>query len=76
LKNADNEYCGRNKYAPWHTKVIGVVEIWGKIITAENGYRAEYARIRALVDTSMDVATVYGVPNLPSIEYARQEYFS
>jgi hypothetical protein len=55
-------------------EILGIAEIWGNIIVAENGYRAQYARIRALVD-SAEVARDYDVPNLPSVEYARKEYF-
>lgn len=55
--------------------VLGIAEVWGNIIVAERGYRAQYARIRALIDAP-EVALDYGVPNLPSIEYARREYFS
>jgi hypothetical protein len=54
--------------------VLGVAEIWGKIIVAEKGYRAQYARMCALIDSPY-IAEEYGVPNLPSIEYARKEYF-
>jgi hypothetical protein len=73
------------------SEVHGVVEIWGKIIQAEFGYRAECARVRALVDTAGThqltyneantqyfgrvVAENYGVPYLPSIGYAQHEYF-
>jgi hypothetical protein len=56
--------------------VLGVVEIWGKIICAELGYRAEFGQIRAVVDAPNKVSTVYGIPNLPSIEYAQREYFN
>jgi hypothetical protein len=68
-------------------KIIGVVEIWGKIIVAENGYRAQYARLRAIVNATLKpivtsnldpltIACDYQVPLLPSVEYARKEYFS
>jgi hypothetical protein len=52
-----------------------VVELWGKIIVAEYGYRAEYAKIQALVNAPAQVAVKYQVPNLPSTDYARKEYF-
>jgi hypothetical protein len=55
--------------------VLGVVEIWGKIIMATDGYRAEYAQLRALIDVPNITAETYQVPNLPSIEYAKREYF-
>jgi hypothetical protein len=81
-----NCYCGiyalkqpgkvTDIYPPHRHGVLGVAEIWGKIITAEFGYRAEYAQIRALVDAPTIVCTRYDVPNLPSIEYAQQEYFA
>jgi hypothetical protein len=51
-------------------RVIGIAEIWGKIITAELGYRAQYAKIRALIDTPT-VDWLYGEPTLPSIDYVR-----
>jgi hypothetical protein len=54
--------------------VLGIVEIWGKIITAELGYRAEYGQIRVVIDDK-HVSTVYGIPNLPSVEAAQAEYF-
>lgn len=54
--------------------VLGIAEIWGKIITATLGYRAEYGQIRAVVDDKQ-VSTVYGIPNLPSVEDAYAEYF-
>jgi hypothetical protein len=56
--------------------ILGVVELWGKIIVAEYGYRAEYAKIRALVDAPAEAGAKYQVPNLPSIGYARKEFFS
>jgi hypothetical protein len=66
--------------------VLGIVEIWGKIIVAEYGYRAQYALMRALINKSWGtnhgqpsagiVARDYQVPLLPSIEYAQKEYFS
>lgn len=56
--------------------VLGVVELWGKIITAENGYRAQHGQLRALVCAPDKVADVYAVPNLPSVEYAQREYFA
>jgi hypothetical protein len=55
--------------------ILGVVELWGKIIVAEYGYRAEYAKIQALVNAPAQVAVKYQVPNLPSTDYARKEYF-
>lgn len=87
--------CGPLRFFPdgaHVSEVLGVIEIWGKIIHAEFGYRAEYGQIRALVDTSgiqpltyneansqhfgRVAAENYGVPYLPSIEYAQREYFS
>lgn len=59
-----------------YTEILGIVQLSGKIITAEYGYRAQYANISALVDAPPDVSTRYRVPNLPSVEYARKEYFS
>jgi hypothetical protein len=56
--------------------VLGIAEIWGKIITADYGYRAQYAKIRALVRSPAYVAADYSVPNLPSIEYAQEEFFT
>jgi hypothetical protein len=57
--------------------LLGVTELWGKIIVAEKGYRAEYGRLRALVCAPFDeIATGYEVPNLPSTDYAREEYFA
>jgi hypothetical protein len=58
------------------TNVLGVAELWGKIITAEYGYRAEIAQLRALINVSDSIATAYRVPNLPTIDYAEKEYFS
>jgi hypothetical protein len=55
-------------------EILGVAEIWGKTIVAEHGYRAQYAKLRALIDAE-SVARDYRVPNLPSIEYAQREYF-
>jgi hypothetical protein len=55
--------------------VIGVVEMWGKVIPAELGYRAQYAKLRAVIRNPL-VATTYQVPNLPSYEYGEREYFS
>lgn len=55
-------------------EVIGIAEIWGKIIVAEYGYRAEYAQMRALVGNPK-IAQDFGVPHLPTMEYARREYF-
>jgi hypothetical protein len=57
-------------------KHLGVVELWGKIIVAEFGYRAEYGQLRALVDVPSEISETYKVPNLPSIEYAKKEFFS
>jgi hypothetical protein len=69
-----------------YNQVLGVAEIWGKTIVAEYGYRAQYARMRALVVNAPRpkehwvslslVAQKYKVPLLPTVEYARQEYFS
>jgi hypothetical protein len=56
------------------TLILGVAEIWGKTIQAEFGYRAEFAKMRALINAE-SIAHDYGVPNLPSVEYARREYF-
>jgi hypothetical protein len=67
-------------------QVIGIAEIWGKIIPAEHGYRAQYAKIRALVDTPPHweileketvpyIAKYFGVPSLPSMKYAQKEFF-
>lgn len=55
---------------------LGIAEIWGKIIVAEQGYRAQYGRIRAFVDAPANIAQDYGVPNLPTVEYARKEFFA
>jgi hypothetical protein len=51
--------------------VIGIAEIWGKIIEAEFGYRAQYAKMRALIDTPTVPDELYGEPTLPSIDYVR-----
>jgi hypothetical protein len=54
-------------------QVMGVTEIWGNIITAEHGYRAQYARIRAFVTLLPDtidgtpVLRLYGGPDLATI---------
>jgi hypothetical protein len=56
--------------------VLGIAEVWGKIIVAEYGYRAQFAKIRALVDAYASIAIDYGVPNLPTVEYAQKEFFS
>jgi hypothetical protein len=56
-------------------EVLGVAEIWGKIIEAELGYRAQYAQLRALVNAPV-LARIYAVPNLPTVDYAKKEYFS
>jgi hypothetical protein len=57
-------------------RVLGIVEIWGKTIHAEQGYRSQYGQIRAFVSAPARASEVYGVPNLPSIEYAQKEFFS
>jgi hypothetical protein len=57
-----------------HIEVIGIAEVWGKIIVAEYGYRAQYAQMRALVG-NQKIAQDFGVPYLPSIVYAQHEYF-
>jgi hypothetical protein len=67
-------------------QIFGVVELWGKIIEAEFGYRAQYAQMRALIDDGTvgmrsvrpglaTIAEDYKVPLL-SAEYVRQEFFS
>lgn len=63
-------------------RIVGVVEIWGKIITAKHGYRAEYARLRALTDRTDDIdplllttiANAYRVPLL-TVRRAKKEFF-
>jgi hypothetical protein len=55
-------------------RVLGIVEIWGKIIRAEHGYRAQTGQLRAVVKAPSLVALVYGVQNLPSVRYARREF--
>lgn len=70
------ELDGITLYEPKRTHFVqGIVQIWGKIISAECGYRAQHASIIALVDVPASVTNRYQVPNLPSVEYARQEYF-
>lgn len=70
------KYSKLPKYGYEDNEITGIVEIWGKIITAKHGYRAEYGQLRALVNAPAVVSETYGVPNLPSYEYASQEYFS
>jgi hypothetical protein len=55
--------------------VTGIVEIWGKIIKARYGYRAQFGQIRAVVNAPEFISRAYGIPNLPSIRYAKREYF-
>jgi hypothetical protein len=79
LRKADFNIHDPNAPDTWYVPqgiVLGVVELWGKIITAEDGYRAQSGQLRTLVCAPFDVATVYQVPNLPSTDYARREYFS
>lgn len=48
--------------------IVGEVDLWGKIIEHQDGYRAEYARIVGVYRTnrrSFIVAARYGVPLLP-----------
>jgi hypothetical protein len=67
-------------------RIVGAVELWGKIIEAEFGYRAQYAQMRALIDDGTvgmrsvrsglaTIAEDYKVPLL-SAEYVRREFFS
>jgi hypothetical protein len=56
-------------------QIQGIVELWGKIFVHEYGYRAEYGHLRALINAPPEVCEKYQVPNLPSVEYARKEYF-
>jgi hypothetical protein len=68
-------------------QVISIVEIWGKIISTECTYRAQYARIRALVElpptwnevlpeeTIPYITEYFDIPSLPSMEYAQKEFF-
>jgi hypothetical protein len=58
-----------------HNNVVGIVQLWGKVIEAEFGYRAQHGQIRAVINAPEIVATTYRIPNLSSIEYARREYF-
>jgi hypothetical protein len=67
---AEKEFNPREKAR----SVLGVVELWGNVIPASCGYRAEYAKIRAVLNSPL-IATVYDVPNLPSVEYATAEFF-
>lgn len=64
-------------YVPSPYRVVGIVELYGKVIVAEFGYRAERARIIALGLTPDDyratVANKYSVPHLPH-ESMVQEY--
>jgi hypothetical protein len=77
-------YACRQEYIPekcncsmhLENMILGVVEIWGKIIVADYGYRAQFARIRTMIDAPAFVAQDFSVSNLPSVEYARKEYFS
>jgi hypothetical protein len=66
-----------SSYSPGsYNEVLGIAEIWGKIIVAEYGYRAQFAKICALIDSPTSIATDYGIPNLPTVEYAQKEFFS
>jgi hypothetical protein len=71
----------------WMCGVLGIAEIWGKVIVGELGYRAQYGTLRALVNqlwpktcgiypNQSVIAKDYGVPLLPTVEYAQREFFA
>lgn len=62
-------------------RVAGVVELWGRVLIGEHGYRAQYAKVvaisgprRAVADSfrsaGREAAERYGVPYLDTLDHA------
>lgn len=68
--HAWNTREGAARYVKWQSPgryVIGQVELWGEVVTHEDGYRAENARIKSLDEAFGDVDLIalrrrYGIP--------------
>ena len=55
--------------------VIGTVELWGKVIEHEEGYRAEYAAVRSIDENEVTWGTQDDVEALPAIlQQLRETY--
>jgi hypothetical protein len=59
-------------------QVLGVVELWGRIVRHTHGYRGQFGRPVALVSYPgqdlNELSAVYDLPVLPSIEATNAEF--
>lgn len=66
-------------------RVAGVVEMWGRVLVGEHGYRAQHARVVAIsgprrgragraVTAAQDAAERYGVPYLDTLDDAIERF--